>query len=1134
MAEEDPTATTFENPVSDVSPMATSKPSDPTSAPPTGEAANAQISSLNDFEMFGQTPLPEWRQQFKDIDDNTVKSALSALCTVLALFLPDVKEMTMEPENDGLVDVVMTFVMFFFVCEITVQLCAIRAYYTSLFFWLDVAATFSLIPEVPFLAGLASETSACTAALAVGGGIDNTITRAGRAARAGARAGRLQGLIRVARIFRILQLSKLMEKTGMRKVQPESLEEKKEKVDVVPEVLAAKISYSLSRIMIVVVIASIVCASLFIYVPAQYWQQTSLEGVLSSYKQSLQTHDTDCSNSTDVCKRSIAQIPRFELDDLSMWSGGYPHMDGIDSGDGARLLYLALDVDDDGSFDPWDSETLTGEVFVDEQDQKDLLRDSELVDVCGPGYIATYDGKYDSQQAATGRIKLTVTIVAILVFAGFILSTEMNSFLSVPMQRLLKSQALSEALLTVFMESADPIPTLESSCKKILNCEVVNIFFFDASKNEFWCTRTLKDESPYAEELRMKFGEGTVGKCAKSALPVVQEYDSPAEVDKKDPSLRSKVPKRGKREAFDWSARSVMCYPLLFQVGKITECVGVMQAINKIPEARPATSLWDNFKTMVGLDESDEQSFEAFELDMLAMFGREVSQILKGFQMDAMYENVFKDDSEEAAVMQSMMSEYATADVVMAAKEKKDKAPDLKFMFDLYDVDKSGDLDLDELKMLASEMGKALTDEELQQAINEMDADGGGTVCYPEFAEWWTSSNSLLKQHMHKVHAAPPSIDRLLTGLSLPELSELRQWGFPCLNYTKEQLCGMSLMMMTDPELDICQDFAVTPDTLMKFATQLLGDSYNSVPYHNYYHAFSVLQGSYFLCTSTEICASFNSLEKFAMLIAGMGHDAGHDGVNTAFHVDSKSELAHLYNDKSPLENMHARETFAAMQKPGCDVMGSMEKPDFKTARKLIVDAIVGTDMAFHKLHVDELSAKHSIDMEEKSERDMLMACLVHLVDVGAMSYSWDEAPRWSRMVMTEFQAQVNQEKSEGMAVSGFMDIMGDEVADADVKGKFAASQIGFVGFVLMPFFALFPPHMPELQGAFDQLKANKETWEAIKAGTKELPPGLEEDDEKMRWSVNVGMGALGPSKTGTGSCQPVLKLGSSGAGGLC
>jgi len=339
----------------------------------------------------------------------------------------------------------------------------------------------------------------------------------------------------------------------------------------------------------------------------------------------------------------------------------------------------------------------------------------------------------------------------------------------------------------------------------------------------------------------------------------------------------------------------------------------------------------------------------------------------------------------------------------------------------------------------------------------------------------------------------------------------------------------MSLMMMTDPELDICQDFNVTPDTIMKFTTELLGNSYNSVPYHNFYHAFSVLQGSYWLCTSTDTCKSFTSLEKFSMLIAGMGHDAGHDGVNTTFHVESKSELAHCYNDKSPLENMHARDTFAAMQKKDCDILGTLDGPDFKRARQLIVDSIIGTDMAFHKKHVDELSAKHDLNMEDKSERDMVMALLVHLVDVGAMSYSWDQAPRWSRMVMTEFQAQVNQEKSEGMVVSGFMDLGEDKGTFLD---KFAGSQMGFIGFVLMPFFALFPPHMPELADAYDQLKENKANWEKIKAGELDLPEGQEADDEQMKWSVNVGMSALGPAKTGPTSATSMTKLGSSGAGG--
>lgn len=1141
---EDPTAVaTFENPIVDadaVTPRSDDGGRDPTGEPSSPKKTN-MASDLHNFGMFAEAPLPEWRLQFKEIDDNQIKGAVSALCTMLALFLPDVKELSLPQEYDTAVDGVMTFVMLFFIVEICVQLCAIRGYWTTLFFWLDVAATISLIPEVPLVAGLMSSNHPCTAALAMGGDMDGTIVRAGRAARAGARAGRLQGLVRVVRVFRILQISRLPEKTGMKSVKPESLVEKQESKDVVPEVLSAKISYALARITIIVVIASIVTTSLFMYTPDSYWQQTSIEGILMTYQQSHKARDgLACSelfnrdtaagyNTSNACLYDIHSIPHEELKHLKDWSKGYPYLDGVENGDGANLLHLRLTidfayVDPDPTSPTYGEHTKRDMLIVDEQEIMSRLRDSEIVDVCGRGYAASYDGKFDAMQAAEGRIKLTLMIVLILVVSGFILSTEMNSFLSVPMQRLLKSQALSEALLMVFMDSADPIPTLEASCKKILNCEVVNIFFADPGTQEFWCMRTVNDESPYSGELRMKLGLGTVGACAKKGLPELIEYDTVAEVDKKDPSLRASVPKRGKRDGFDWSARSVMCYPLLFQVGKSTECVGVMQAINKLGESKPAVSFTDNFKNIMGFDTVVETGFEQFDLDMLAMFGDQVSQILKGFQMDAMYENLFKDDSDEAQVMQSLMTEYATADVVMAAKEKKTKGPDLKFMFDLYDVDKSGDLDKKELGQLAVEMGRPLSSEEIDAAMNEMDDDGGGTVCFPEFAAWWASSNSILKQHMARNHAAPPSIDRLLTGLKLPTLSELRVWGFPCLDYNIEQLCGMSLMMMTDPELDICEDFSVSPDTIMKFTTELLGNSYNSVPYHNFYHAFSVLQGSYWLVTSTETCASFTALEKLSMLIAGMGHDAGHDGVNTAFHVESKSELAHCYNDKSPLENMHARDTFAAMQKKDCGILDTLDGPDFKRARQLIVDSIIGTDMAYHKKHVDELSAKHDLNMEDKAERDMVMALLVHLVDVGAMSYSWDQAPRWSRMVMTEFQAQVNQETSEGMVVSGFMDLGEDKSA---FLGKFAGSQVGFIGFVLMPFFALFPPHMPELTEAYDQLKANKDNWKKIKVGDLDLAPGQEADDEKMKWSVNVGMGALGPAKTGPTTATAMTKLGS-------
>ena len=44
---------------------------------------------------------------------------------------------------------------------------------------------------------------------------------------------------------------------------------------------------------------------------------------------------------------------------------------------------------------------------------------------------------------------------------------------------------------------------------------------------------------------------------------------------------------------------------------------------------------------------------------------------------------------------------------------------------------------------------------------------------------------------------------------------------------------------------------------------------------------------------------------QFALLLAALGHDTAHDGVSNGFHIAVGSEHARLYNDLSPLENMH-------------------------------------------------------------------------------------------------------------------------------------------------------------------------------------------------------------------------------------
>ena len=77
-----------------------------------------------------------------------------------------------------------------------------------------------------------------------------------------------------------------------------------------------------------------------------------------------------------------------------------------------------------------------------------------------------------------------------------------------------------------------------------------------------------------------------------------------------------------------------------------------------------------------------------------------------------------------------------------------------KQMFDSVDDDKSGELDKEELKFLCQKMGRELNDEELDLAMAEMDDDGGGTVCFAEFAKWYkklSEGDALLKEVFESV-----------------------------------------------------------------------------------------------------------------------------------------------------------------------------------------------------------------------------------------------------------------------------------------------------------------------------------------------------------------------------------------------
>ena len=71
----------------------------------------------------------------------------------------------------------------------------------------------------------------------------------------------------------------------------------------------------------------------------------------------------------------------------------------------------------------------------------------------------------------------------------------------------------------------------------------------------------------------------------------------------------------------------------------------------------------------------------------------------------------------------------------------EDQIAEFREAFALFDKDHDGTISSNELETILKSLGQAPTKEELKDMINEVDADGNGTVDFEEFLSMMASKN---------------------------------------------------------------------------------------------------------------------------------------------------------------------------------------------------------------------------------------------------------------------------------------------------------------------------------------------------------------------------------------------------------
>ncbi|XP_043931190.1 calcium/calmodulin-dependent 3',5'-cyclic nucleotide phosphodiesterase 1A isoform X2 [Protopterus annectens] len=291
-----------------------------------------------------------------------------------------------------------------------------------------------------------------------------------------------------------------------------------------------------------------------------------------------------------------------------------------------------------------------------------------------------------------------------------------------------------------------------------------------------------------------------------------------------------------------------------------------------------------------------------------------------------------------------------------------------------------------------------------------------------------------------------------LVGLTYPpgviaSLKNVDKWTFDV--FALNEASGDHALKFMVYELftryDLISRFRIPISSLVAYVESLeMGYSKHKNPYHNLVHAADVTQTVHYLMLHTGIMHWLTELEILAMVFAAAIHDYEHTGTTNNFHIQTRSEVAIFYNDRSVLENHHVSAAYRLMQEDEMNILLNLSKDDWRELRALVIEMVLATDMSSHFQQIKTM--RHSVQQPEGLDKAKAMSLMLHAADISHPAKTWKLHHRWTKALMEEFFRQGDKEAELGLPFSPLCDRTSTMVAQ---------SQIGFIDFIVEPTFSV-------------------------------------------------------------------------------
>ena len=283
--------------------------------------------------------------------------------------------------------------------------------------------------------------------------------------------------------------------------------------------------------------------------------------------------------------------------------------------------------------------------------------------------------------------------------------------------------------------------------------------------------------------------------------------------------------------------------------------------------------------------------------------------------------------------------------------------------------------------------------------------------------------------------------------------------------------------------------------------------------YHTFTHAMDVMISTHALLRSGG-AVYFSKSEQAALVLAALGHDSLHTGVNNNFLINAKHPYSIATGADSLQEKRSVKHVMSLLDKHEILVVKEGVDKELQdeiiTARNLIEQTILWTDITRHKDQMEKVSAVVPLINDSLAEarsgvtedfsvkgataadlglqgkvhtalpeetRVLLASFILHVSDISNPGREWETCERWAGLVMNEFFSQGDLEKKLGLPVS--MNCDRDKVL-------VPFAQIGFGKFVIRDLYALLSQTF-HTGGNYllSNFEKNQSKWQAIEERVK-------------------------------------------------